>query len=587
MNLRRWPGLFLVPVLVVGCGGSGAYLIGPQGGTVVSADGKMELVIPAGALSTPTQITLTATAPGASPDPELVAGSTYQLSSPTVTLAVPAHLRYALGDFPSPSPAIRPFVSSPGTLYGSCAATAPLCYVEVGTGTCPADHPKFRMMESRCDFGTCPASAQWVIDCQLPDEPAPNLALLDPLRLLGGTLDSGGGLTVDVNMLSLATLGVVQDKNAIVLAASANPIHPGDTFHLTTTQTSGHGQVGHVDYYDDGNCALDAGGKFTDCASTFVLVGSSSTPPYDVAITESGLVPGLHNFVAVAPYANSTGVDAHGNYVGADLLQMFITPQSSVSPTPSPAPFDLYVDPVQGSDSNPGTQPSPFLTLTHMATVAHSGQRVGLLDGSFYEGTTPGTCDGRAVSVPGGLTIQSVNPRAATLANISFGSTGSLALIDVTVDGGSNGSCTGIVSSSATPGVTLAMTGVAFANGGHLVLSGAVQATLLPGSLSGSYVTNGFGAVFAQLTGAASLTISGGVLDGGATTGQCGTGVFSLGGTATLVLDGATVQNFPGAVATVNGATMVMKNSTLLNHNTYAVGCWLGAGGRRRVADHQ
>jgi len=64
--------------VVLGCGGDGvnapeAVTIATEGGTITSADGKVTLVVPAGALAQPTAITITP-AP-ASADARLVPGT--------------------------------------------------------------------------------------------------------------------------------------------------------------------------------------------------------------------------------------------------------------------------------------------------------------------------------------------------------------------------------------------------------------------------------------------------------------------------------------------------------------------------------
>ncbi|MGE0554092.1 MAG: Ig-like domain-containing protein [Gemmatimonadales bacterium] len=69
-------------------------LIGPAGGTVVSADGQAELVVPAGALATVTDIVITKLDDAAfAGDPTYVPGTGYQIEPATAQLQVKARLR--------------------------------------------------------------------------------------------------------------------------------------------------------------------------------------------------------------------------------------------------------------------------------------------------------------------------------------------------------------------------------------------------------------------------------------------------------------------------------------------------------------
>jgi hypothetical protein len=236
----------------------------------------------------------------------------------------------------------------------------------------------------------------------------------------------------------------------------------------------------------------------------------------------------------------------------------------------APPHFDIYADPVNGLDTNSGTLAQPVLTLRHAGAIATSGQTIGLLDGTFREGAMPNGCDGRGVIVPGGLTFRSVHPRAAVMANISFGvNSGSLSVIDVTFDGG----CTGILDSSADVGATLTVTGVKFINGAHLVLSGDVVATVTQGSL-GEILSDGMNGGFGVVTQSAELVMQGVTIDGGATTGVCQMPLFQLGGAGKLTLDGATVKNFSGAgIVAAQAAQILLENHTMLDHVSYVPAC--------------
>nr|HEX4316288.1 right-handed parallel beta-helix repeat-containing protein [Kofleriaceae bacterium] len=241
------------------------------------------------------------------------------------------------------------------------------------------------------------------------------------------------------------------------------------------------------------------------------------------------------------------------------------------APDATPPPhFDIYADPVNGLDTNPGTLAEPVLTLAHASAIATSGQVIGLLDGVFREGALPTGCDGRGIAIAPGLTLRAVHPRAASVGNITVAvATGSFAMVDVTIDG----ECTGISMSSTGSDATLALTGVQFINGGHLVLAGTVAATIDPGTIVGSMTTDvGFG--FATLTQGAQLAIHGGTLDGGSATTQCNPPLFEIANTSQLALDGVTVKNFSGAgIVLAQQATAVLDDQTVFDHVAYVTGC--------------
>ncbi len=248
-----------------------------------------------------------------------------------------------------------------------------------------------------------------------------------------------------------------------------------------------------------------------------------------------------------------------------DAAQADAAPDAIVPPH-----FDLYADPVNGLDINPGTLAQPVLTLTHAGAIATSGQTIGLLDGTFREGAAATGCDGRGVVVPGGLTFRSVHPRAAILSNIAFGvNSGSLGVTDVTFDG----NCTGILDSAADAGATLTVTGVKFINGAHLVLSGDVVATATQGSL-GEILSDGGTGGFASLTQSAELVMQGVTIDGGATIAQCDNPLLEASNAAKLTLDGVTLKNFSGGgIVAAQTSQILLENHTVLDHVAYAAGC--------------
>ena len=76
----------LLVMLLGACGGGGGGdgappapigNVGPSGGTVTSADNKASLMVPAGALSTPINVTMASATSGYIADPQLVPGTVY------------------------------------------------------------------------------------------------------------------------------------------------------------------------------------------------------------------------------------------------------------------------------------------------------------------------------------------------------------------------------------------------------------------------------------------------------------------------------------------------------------------------------
>ena len=70
--------------------------VGPTGVTLTSSDNKATLTVPAGAVSTPINVTLTAASDGFAASPLIVPGTTYRLDAPDTVLAQEATLEFAL-----------------------------------------------------------------------------------------------------------------------------------------------------------------------------------------------------------------------------------------------------------------------------------------------------------------------------------------------------------------------------------------------------------------------------------------------------------------------------------------------------------
>ncbi len=644
----------IVPTFVAiltACGNSGqkGTTVGPAGGTVSSSDQMMSITFPPGALADSVDIRLTKTADtftDTSTD-TLVPGSTYELDAPDATLATPAVITYQLGTLPQTQS--NPFQ---GQITGDCEPTTPTCYILLGSGECPVDHPQYGGLKQ--------IDGVWNLGCALPQPKSPLLTAVELAEILGGTYDPANAvLTAELAALHHHLLAVLLDSPELDLSTNANPLHAGDPVILTATY-SGAITPSKIVYYDGGgwNDQQDGSKSFYNASDT--PFGETDTPPYAIAAPPAA--PGFHGYYARAFYPSADGLDpTHTHYLvsaeaglvivssGASLdlgatlnaSSTLVSSAGSITLTAAPnisainkvelfegttnlgamtsAPFvfalpytaanngnhtyfakvtdglgntansnnvtvdvaigvaptyDYYVDPTNGSDGNAGTIAAPFLSLAHVAAVAHSGQSIGLFDGIYLEGAILGTCDGRGVIMPAGLSLTSVNPRGARFANISFGvASGSLAITDVLFDGGAtNGNCTGVVGSSTNASDTITMSGVQFANGAHIVLTNAMAATVSLGSLSASLFA-GLGQ-FADLTNTAQLTVNGGVIDGGPDTGQCGGALISLQNTSHMTLVGVTIKNRPGAVISVaDASTLTASSNTIFDHVAYAAAC--------------
>lgn len=129
-----------------GDGGSGAPPapnVTPAGGTVVSDDGKVQLIVPAGAISTSTHISIEKTDPDTTTaaDPLYLAGSSYRIVGDLGTLAQPAIWELALDTPLAVSTVIRAQSATPPVSTGhSCNASdgRPIGYEWVIGSSCPS-----------------------------------------------------------------------------------------------------------------------------------------------------------------------------------------------------------------------------------------------------------------------------------------------------------------------------------------------------------------------------------------------------------------------------------------------------------------
>lgn len=134
-----------------------------------------------------------------------------------------------------------------------------------------------------------------------------------------------------------------------------------------------------------------------------VLLGSASSPqPFTFQVDFDSTMNGLHTFHAEA---NSGAERARSNDV---IVEVRID-------------TGLYVDPVGGDDTNPGTLAAPFQTIRHAITLAEAGDTIWLLDGTYDEanqGASFGTyCPGPVF--PADVDLRALNPNSVRLEGIN------------------------------------------------------------------------------------------------------------------------------------------------------------------------
>ncbi|HYQ02857.1 MAG TPA: DUF1565 domain-containing protein [Polyangiaceae bacterium] len=263
-----------------------------------------------------------------------------------------------------------------------------------------------------------------------------------------------------------------------------------------------------------------------------------------------------------------------------------------------------YVDPILGSDENPGNFAAPFKTLEHAASVASSGETVWLFDGTYDESTEPRFANwpdqdcttGAGVSFAEGVQLEALNsgqPHLVTGSHglcLSGGAVRGLQLecgapgghaVEVSsgIQGISGSSFTGCgnPASPATNGV----------NAG-LVVSGDARVTLTAGNLADYSGHPNY--AFAAVSDDATLTVGSGTLstltsafalsgtahidlEGVEVTAQnsarrAGTALALLDGTPTVTLSGSTIRNYSAAIHVGDSnPNLIIDNSTIVDTN--------------------
>lgn len=135
------------------------------------------------------------------------------------------------------------------------------------------------------------------------------------------------------------------------------------------------------------------------------------------------------------------------------------------------AVVDYFVDPVSGSDANPGTAGEPYQTLTHALTLAEAGHTIHLASGTYDTGTGEvwptfvGLPPEAAPNVPSGVTITGDGNLVRLAGPIGFDTNAALvfagdaALLGVVIAGFEVGAIVGPDGSVEFAGVTVSGSG--------------------------------------------------------------------------------------------------------------------------------
>ncbi|MET0795242.1 MAG: right-handed parallel beta-helix repeat-containing protein, partial [Polyangiaceae bacterium] len=242
----------------------------------------------------------------------------------------------------------------------------------------------------------------------------------------------------------------------------------------------------------------------------------------------------------------------------------------------------LYVDPITGDDTQPGTREEPLRTIAHAASLARSGSEIILLDGTYDKSTQPqfesplfSACGvDSGVVIPSGVTLRADHSGAARLSIAGYH--GLCA---------SSGRIEGLRLERLAPGPhvlecdhgELAIHETSFENVGFvaepgsmpedpeyptgLLLSGSAHVALTPGNLP-EYLL-GTSTRFANVRDQATLTITGGSLtvseDPHLTTNYAEI-ALRVSGSASLTLHALQLTRSAGS-STLDGSGMFLTNS--------------------------
>jgi hypothetical protein len=207
--------------VVSGCGGGGGgganSTIGPGGGTVISANGKLRLTVPAGALGNPTTISLTEVPTG---DPQAVA---YMLEPNGLAFAMPVTASLNISSLiPTTKGNAQPLV----TAYRVSSDGSTVASLGSQSVTTDFDTNGAFLSGTLNGFSTLVALVRTGFTVQLqnvPDEVMENSPF--PAPLVGSIFIQDGGINFDINAVqyfdgSSAPVSIIDENPFQVLAAA-------------------------------------------------------------------------------------------------------------------------------------------------------------------------------------------------------------------------------------------------------------------------------------------------------------------------------------------------------------------------------
>lgn len=273
----------------------------------------------------------------------------------------------------------------------------------------------------------------------------------------------------------------------------------------------------------------------------------------------------------LSPPADASGTDAPGDAPAADAGDASDASDAATA-------NDVYVDPVNGLDTNTGTEASPFKTINKAAAVVPAGSTAWLLDGA-YNATNQGGA--AALALPEGATVSAKHGGLAVIEGLPITAGGMAnAIAGIVLDKGTTLTANNGVAAAPTLTVKAVEFKSEASTPSTLAISGNTKVTLTQSNFTGVLPSGGL----VTVAGAAELVIVGATFDG------LGGGVEGFGyqligalGTSKLTLDGVTMKNFGAAAIGVSGSSsvapvvVVLKNGTLLDTMGTADNCASGA----------
>jgi hypothetical protein len=240
------------------------------------------------------------------------------------------------------------------------------------------------------------------------------------------------------------------------------------------------------------------------------------------------------------------------------------SPEAAADADASPGP-GLYVDPVNGVDTNDGSNAHPFKTVLKASQTVAAGQNIYLFAGTYDSSNQPTL----TVTFPQDTWLRAMAPGTVTFKYSGDGMTfDGGGIQDVALQDFGNGAA-GVGFAIHVNGGNFATTGVSFSNVGcPLATPGSSNATVVI-DMTGvatpvSNVPDSINCAFVWADGTSNVTWKGGgTVNRTWTITPGGSAIFARGG-ATVTIDGVTIQHYLQSALIVNdNAHVTLKNVTI------------------------